>query len=270
MMMSISNDPPIIEEYPDITTTTHIWVGDEIQVDKVKRTYYIVEETEPIDGGPTEQEFVQVTETTTVKYLHGLKLIESTYGTYIYDAHGDVTAIVGMFEPLHQADPDGEIEKVFGMVASYDHDPFGMPPVARQMCGNMMQTPMGRAGDDAAGLADGFRMYDKNPYRYCGEYLDIETGYIYLRARYYDPSIGRFVSEDSAHDGYNWYAYCANNPIRYIDPSGMFWKEIGGWFKDNWVELGTIALGVALCFIPGTQALGVSLIVGGASSLAQG
>ncbi|NLB61825.1 MAG: RHS repeat-associated core domain-containing protein, partial [Clostridiales bacterium] len=66
------------------------------------------------------------------------------------------------------------------------------------------------------------RRYDKNPYRYCGEYLDIETGYIYLRARYYDPSIGRFISEDSAHDGYNWYAYCANNPISYIDPSGMF------------------------------------------------
>ena len=36
----------------------------------------------------------------------------------------------------------------------------------------------------------------ENPYRYCGEYIDGETGFIYLRNRYYDPSIGRFISED--------------------------------------------------------------------------
>lgn len=38
---------------------------------------------------------------------------------------------------------------------------------------------------------------DTNVFRYCGEYFDKETGTIYLRARYYDPSIGRFISEDS-------------------------------------------------------------------------
>ncbi len=36
-----------------------------------------------------------------------------------------------------------------------------------------------------------------NPIRYSGEYLDEETGLIYLRARYYDPSVGRFISEDT-------------------------------------------------------------------------
>ncbi|HCC06748.1 MAG TPA: hypothetical protein DEP72_01090 [Clostridiales bacterium] len=36
-----------------------------------------------------------------------------------------------------------------------------------------------------------------NPFRYCGEYHDQETGNIYLRARYYDSSIERFISEDS-------------------------------------------------------------------------
>ena len=34
-------------------------------------------------------------------------------------------------------------------------------------------------------------------FRYCGEYFDKETGTIYLRARYYDPEIGRFITEDS-------------------------------------------------------------------------
>ena len=52
-----------------------------------------------------------------------------------------------------------------------------------------------------------------NPFRYNGEYCDEETGMIYLRARYYDSSIGRFITEDPAKDGLNWYAFCGNNPV---------------------------------------------------------
>ncbi len=62
---------------------------------------------------------------------------------------------------------------------------------------------------------------DPNPFRYCGEYFDVESGSYYLRARYYDPSIGRFTQEDTAKHGYNWYAYCNNNPIRFVDPTGF-------------------------------------------------
>ncbi|MDO5397741.1 MAG: RHS repeat-associated core domain-containing protein [bacterium] len=60
-----------------------------------------------------------------------------------------------------------------------------------------------------------------NPLRYSGEYLDTESGMTYLRARYYDPYQRRFISEDPAKDGLNWYAYCGNNPVMYVDPSGM-------------------------------------------------
>lgn len=63
-------------------------------------------------------------------------------------------------------------------------------------------------------------------YRYYGEYFDKETGQIYLRARYYDPEIGRFITEDS-YEGedqdslsLNLYTYCENDPINLIDPSG--------------------------------------------------
>ncbi|MCX8131616.1 MAG: hypothetical protein N3I35_16170 [Clostridia bacterium] len=35
---------------------------------------------------------------------------------------------------------------------------------------------------------------DTNVFRYCGEYFDKETGTIYLRARYYDPGIGKFIT----------------------------------------------------------------------------
>jgi N-acetylmuramoyl-L-alanine amidase len=40
-------------------------------------------------------------------------------------------------------------------------------------------------------------------------------------ARYYDTAQGRFISEDPAEDGLNWYAYCGNNPLRFVDPSGL-------------------------------------------------
>ncbi|MBR2477120.1 MAG: C39 family peptidase, partial [Clostridia bacterium] len=61
---------------------------------------------------------------------------------------------------------------------------------------------------------------DGQPFMYCGEYYDQETGMIYLRNRYYDPSIGRFISEDPIRDGLNWYVYCAGNPVMFSDPTG--------------------------------------------------
>ena len=44
-------------------------------------------------------------------------------------------------------------------------------------------------------------------------------GLYYLRARYYDPEIGRFLSQDPVPSG-NPYAYVGNNPVRFVDPSG--------------------------------------------------
>jgi len=55
-----------------------------------------------------------------------------------------------------------------------------------------------------------------------GHPTDEETGSIYMRARYYDPEIGRFVSEDPGQDGSNWYIYCDNNSINSIDIDGKF------------------------------------------------
>jgi uncharacterized protein RhaS with RHS repeats len=46
------------------------------------------------------------------------------------------------------------------------------------------------------------------------------TGLQYLRARYYDPGIGRFLSQDPLPGGHA-YAYVRNNPVRYVDPSGL-------------------------------------------------
>lgn len=67
---------------------------------------------------------------------------------------------------------------------------------------------------------------DENPYRYSGEYYDAESGYTYLRARYYDPDTGRFISEDPALDGENWYVYCDNDPVNMVDPTGMWGGDV--------------------------------------------
>ena len=76
---------------------------------------------------------------------------------------------------------------------------------------------------------------DTNAFRYCGEYLDQDTGYIYLRARDYDPTTGRFITEDPAKDGVNWYTYCYNSPISYIDPSGNYasYHEVDYFLNEN-------------------------------------
>ena len=59
-----------------------------------------------------------------------------------------------------------------------------------------------------------------NPLQYCGEYTDQESGFIYLRNRYYDSETGRFINEDPARSDGNWYSYCSGNPIMFWDPSG--------------------------------------------------
>ncbi len=61
-----------------------------------------------------------------------------------------------------------------------------------------------------------------NRLRYTGRELDADTQLYYYRARYYDPSIGRFISEDPLgfEAGVNFYAYVNNNPIGSNDPSG--------------------------------------------------
>ena len=60
-------------------------------------------------------------------------------------------------------------------------------------------------------------------YTFTGREWDAETGLYYYRARYYDPKIGRFVSEDPIGflGGNNFYAYVENNPVNWSDPTGL-------------------------------------------------
>ena len=79
---------------------------------------------------------------------------------------------------------------------------------------------------------------DDNPFRYCCEYYDKETEEIYLRARYYQPTVGRFLTRDTYTGeedepmSLHLYTYCYNNPVVYFDNGGNC--PIVDWAKSFW------------------------------------
>ena len=74
---------------------------------------------------------------------------------------------------------------------------------------------------DAFGNLQNRNITVRNRILYTGQQYDEITGQYYLRARFYHPAVGRFLQEDVYRgDGLNLYAYCANNPVVYYDPSG--------------------------------------------------
>ena len=96
-----------------------------------------------------------------------------------------------------------------------------------------------------------------NPYRFKGYYYDDETGMYYLKSRYYQPEICRFISADDEDvlsvktdfDDCNLYAYCDNNPISRLDETGDVWQAAlaGGWViggSNAWNPVGWTVLGI--------------------------
>jgi RHS repeat-associated protein len=65
---------------------------------------------------------------------------------------------------------------------------------------------------DATGISD-------DGFTFTGHQYDDETGLIYARNRYYDPAIGRFISQDP-EPSVNPYPYCVNAPLEFTDPEG--------------------------------------------------
>jgi len=148
-------------------------------------------------------------------YGHGLMEISGAAHDYFYqyDGLGSVVALTTA---------QGKV------LASYDYDSWGN-------------------SFSHSGLAG-----TRSPFRYTGESLDAETGLYYLRARYYDPTIGRFISKDQlpglaiAPLTTNPYAYGGNNPLRYTDHSGMASQPTGS--NDMGLRSGSI-MGLVSTFV---------------------
>ncbi|MCL6472752.1 MAG: DNRLRE domain-containing protein [Firmicutes bacterium] len=138
----------------------------------------------------------------------------ATTKSFAYDDEGRAVSFTYSGETYYyitdgQASVIGLIDSSGNQIVTYSYDAFG----------NLADIE----GD--VGLAKA------NPLRYAGYYFDEDASLYYLVSRYYDPSIGRFISKDSEQADpvdpatINPYTYCANNPVNYFDPDGKRYKS---------------------------------------------
>ena len=122
------------------------------------------------------------------------------------------------------------IARITGTDIKYFHkDHLGSSTVMTDVSGNSVETseylPYGGNRDQSGTSVSDYKFTDQE--------LDTSTGLYNYDARLYDPVVGRFVSADSiVPDIYdprslNRYSYCLNNPLKYEDPSGHKYSEVG-------------------------------------------
>ena len=152
---------------------------------------------------------------TVTKYDYlGSQLVHMTSGSntlhFKYDSLGAESVNYNGTEYYYAKNAQGDITGIVNtsgtIVVEYTYDAWG----------NILST----TGSMAATLGA------INPFRYRGYVYDTETGLYYLQTRYYNPAMGRFICADSYAStgvsllGCNMFAYCNNDPINAIDPSG--------------------------------------------------
>jgi RHS repeat-associated protein len=121
---------------------------------------------------------------------------------------------------------------------------------------------------DAFGVEYDITANDTNYFRYCGQYYDTESGTFYLRARYYDPALGRFTQQDSWSNSntgdplsLNLYSYCKCNPIIYVDLSGC-WPTWGQVFAAAAIVAVTVVTVAAVVATAGVAGAAIGAAVG--------
>ena len=129
----------------------------------------------------------------------GVFAIKYNNATYFYrkNAQNDIIALL---------DNNGSV------VVKYKYDAWGICKVLNA---------------DGSMITDDTHIGILNPFRYRSYYFDTETNLYFLKTRYYDPEIGRFMTIDDISyldpkriNGLNLYAYCLNNPVKYVDYNG--------------------------------------------------
>ncbi len=145
------------------------------------------------------------------------RLLKQSNGLeFIYDASGVAGVLYNGGKYFYRKDAQGNVVALLNadgeVVARYEYDAWGNH-VVTDKDGNLVTSGIG----------------ELNPFRYRSYYYDTETELYYLQTRYYDPELGRFISQDSIEyaapetiNGLNLYAYCGNNPVMNIDNDGTF------------------------------------------------
>ncbi|ADN36346.1 YD repeat protein [Methanolacinia petrolearia DSM 11571] len=174
------------------------------------------------------------------------KSVDSANTTwYVWDVNG------GLPQVLTETDGEGTSLSLYGLQRIsmtnssgeqiyYQYDGLGSVRGLSDGSGN---TVAGYSYD-AFGEPDFITGQEYNDFLFTGEQTDSETGLIYLRARYYDPETGRFISKDpftgfaTNTQSLNRYTYVQNNPVRFTDPSGkvLWWVPgvAGAAINDAW------------------------------------
>ena len=109
-------------------------------------------------------------------------------------------------------------------VTNLQGDIVGISDLSNGVGANYEYDAWGKLIYTSCAAFDFYTVMNDNPLRYRGYVYDDETGFYYLQSRYYDPVVGRFINADGQLNGgllgYNLFAYCENNPVMGIDPTG--------------------------------------------------
>ena len=194
---------------------------------------------------------------TTKFYYDGTKLLcqeNETDKLYFYYGTEGVTAFKYNENVYHyKKDTLGNILGIYDenncLIAKYVYDAWGNHKTFALNSSEWVDISSQTAYNENSILNEKLALL--NPFRYRSYYFDIETGYYYLQSRYYDPQVGRFLSPDSLEyldpetiHGLNLFAYCANNPVMAIDPSGHMPK----WLQNPSDLFETLATSLQLMF----------------------
>ena len=144
---------------------------------------------------------------------------------FIYDGEGLSGVKHGEKQYIYRTNAQGDITHIFDkngeIVVRYEYDAWGNHTVV-DADGNQINSPA--------------HIGNLNPFRYRGYLYDAETNLYFLHNRYYDPEIGRFISQDEVSyldpgtiNGLNLFAYCGNNPVMRIDETGCLSISLSKW-----------------------------------------
>ncbi|HLZ51002.1 MAG TPA: RHS repeat-associated core domain-containing protein [Candidatus Acidoferrum sp.] len=151
------------------------------------------------------------------------KSIVGTNTTFLYDGANTVQEVIGGTNTANSL--SGGIDEVFQRTdsagaRSFLADPLGSTLALADSTGTLQTQytfePFGNTTLSGSATT--------NSFAYTGRELDASNLY-YYRARYYNPQIGRFISEDPLGLGTNAYQYAAGNPVSFADPLGL-WPEL--------------------------------------------
>jgi RHS repeat-associated protein len=152
------------------------------------------------------------------------KVSPTTTSIYIYDGDNQIeevnasgTAVARYTQGLGIDEPLVLLRS--GVTSYYHADGLGSVNALSQLNGSYDEVYK----YDSFGVRTGFDGNITNAFQYTARERDDETSLYYYRARYYDPSVGRFLNEDPARfDGsVDFYTYVNNNPPTYKDPFGQ-------------------------------------------------